>query len=363
MQIISQDFHARSESMLDYYRKIVYNSEQRIDFRTIVQKGGVYMSYKYIDSEKIEKKKRSSAKFSGICAIIIGVLFAAGGIFFLAALGSAAGMLVMLIFTLIFVGAGIYFFNQVNIEEKKSRALDDPNSSAYRKRQQQNAKKREKFLRKAEKHGTLKSILCRRAALIWGISMLVVWLLSAVMFLIGIIIFIMPVLDVMMLILFISSLFGKQYKTMLQGYAEFGMDRAEAEADFAQSRAYLVGTDVIAVSPKFLIATAEYHLLPVDQIVWIYSGYDNIHQYKSGMYSHTERKYSVIVSLADGQQEKISCPEELCAVIMEDAANAGTAVTVGYAPELPALYAANPEAFRSAFKNLSTLNTDPIGPQ
>ncbi|MDE5563802.1 MAG: hypothetical protein K2I93_01490 [Oscillospiraceae bacterium] len=147
------------------------------------------MTYRYIDSEKIEKRRRSSTRTSGVIAIIIGLSFVACGIFFLVELKSFVGMIVMLIFALIFAGAGFYFFNQIKIEEKRSRELDDPNSKAYQKRQQYNIKKREKYLRKSEHHGSLKSILCHRAALIWGVSTIFVWLLSIVLLLASIIIF------------------------------------------------------------------------------------------------------------------------------------------------------------------------------
>lgn len=320
------------------------------------------MTYRYIDSEKIEKRRRSSTRTSGVIAIIIGLSFAACGIFFLVSLKSFVGMIVMLIFALIFASAGFYFFNQIKIEEKHSRELDDPNSKAYQKRQQYNIKKREKYLRKSEHHGSLKSILCHRAALIWGVSTIFVWLLSIVLLLAGIIIFILPVFDILLPIAFISSLFGKQYRSMLAEYAKCGIDKSEAENDFSRSRAYIISTDVIAISSRFIIASGENIVLPVQDIVWIYSGYDNIHKYSSGMYSHTERKYCVIIGLSNGQTAKIACPEELCTVIIDDVSKVGTLVTIGYSEELQKLFDTIPENFRGAVKGHMNIITVPVGP-
>lgn len=320
------------------------------------------MTYRYIDNEKIEQRRRKSTRTSGVFSIVISLLFIACGIFFLVALESAIGMLVMLIFALLFIAGGIYFFNQIKIEEKRSRALDDPNSRAYQKKQRSLAKEREKYLHKAKHHGSLKSILCRRAALIWGISTLVAWLVSVLLLLAGVIVFILGILDVVLPIVFLSSLLGKDYKSILNAYAEYGVDRSEAESDFAESRAYLVTTDVIAVSSHFLIASGESIVLPVEHIVWIYSGYDNIHHYNSGMYSHTERKYCVIVGLSDGEQVKISCPEELCSVIMDDVVREGISVTAGYSDELQELFDTAPDAFRNAVKTEMYITMNPIGP-
>ena len=321
------------------------------------------MAYKYIDPAMLEKRKRRSTKASGIVSVMIAALCLAVGIFFLAALKSVGGLIAMLVFTLLFAGAAVYFFNQIRIEENRTRALDDPGSKAYRKRQQINAKKRAEYLRKAEHHGSLKSILCRRAALIWGGATVLVWLLSAVFLLAGLFFIIFLVFDIAFPLAFAASLFGKHYRSVLSEYAEYGLDKREAEANFAESRAYLISTDLIAVSRRFLTVSAIPVVLPVDEIVWAYSAYDSIHKYSSGMYSHTERSYCVIAALSDGRQFKIQCPEALCEAILADLADAGTMVTLGYSDELNALYDASPEAFRAAVKDQLHAVHDPVGPE
>ncbi len=320
------------------------------------------MTYKYIDKEKLEKRRRRSTKTSGVFSIIIGTLCFALGLFFLVALNSIGGMIFMLIFTLIFVGAGVYFFNQIKIEEKRIQKLDDPNSKAYKKHQRINQKKREKYLKKATHHGTMKSILCRRASLIWGCTTLFMWFLSLLLLAMGIFILILLIFDVLCPIAFIASFFGKNYKAVLAEYQKNNFDKKEAEEDFSTSKIYMLSTELIAVSSRFLTYSAIPLVLPINDIVWVYSGYDNIHKYKSGEYSHTERNYCVIVSLSNGMQYKIFCPEELCTVITSDITNVGNLVTVGYSKELNEMFNASPENFRSAIKNLDNVLTEPVGP-
>lgn len=321
------------------------------------------MAYKYVDPEKLEKRKRRSTKTSGVFSILIGILCLALGVVFFVALKSLGGMLFCLFFTLVFVGAGVYFFNQIKLEEKRFRELDDPNSRAYKKRQRTLEKKREKYVRKAEHHGSMKRTLSHRPALIWGVTTVFVWSLSLLLLAWGIIIFILPVLDVMCPIAFVASLFGKNYRTVLAAYKRNDLEKREAEQDFAASKVYLISTNTIAVSSRFLTVTAIPAVLPMDEIVWVYSGYDNLQKYSNGEYSHTKRVYSVIVALANSEQYKIQCPEELCSVIISDVTKAGNLVTVGYSRELQVLYNTNPDAFRSTVKHPGIVHMEPVGPE
>ncbi len=318
------------------------------------------MKYRYIESEKIEKKRRKSTITSGVFAIIISLFCIVLGIVFLIALKSWGGMLFMSVFALIFIAAGIYFFNQIKIDEKRSRSLDDPNSRSYKKRQRYIAKKRNKYLRKAEKHRSLKSIMCRRSALIYGFFTLISSLMTFLTLALGLIMFIFLILDITLSIAFIFSLFGKYYKKLLREYEKYDFNRSEAENDFSESRAYLFSTNLIAVSSRFFTASAEFVVIPIENILWIYSAYDNIHIYKSGMYSHTERKYFVIIGLSDGRLFKINCPEELCSIIAEDVVNVGISVTYGYSDELWNLFFNEPDSFRNAIKTGMDINTKPI---
>ncbi len=319
------------------------------------------MVYRYMDSKKIEKRRRKSTAISGIGSLIIGLIFILGGIFFLAALKSLAGLIFMFIFAFVFIAAGIYFFNQIKIEEKRSQALDDPNSRIYKKRQRNIEKRKNKYLSRAEKHKSLKSIMCRRSAFIFGTFTIFAWLLSLILFIAGIFYLILIISDVLLPIAFVNSLFGKQYKSLINEYKMYGIDKSEAERDFSESRAYLISTDVIAISSRFFTASEEIIVLPIENIVWIYTGYDNIHKYSSGMYSHTERKYGVIIGLSDGKQVKVNCPEELCSVIVDDIVKVGISVTVGYSTELQELFNDDPEKFRNAVKTELNITMKPIG--
>lgn len=313
-----------------------------------------------MNSEKIEKKRRRSTKTSGVFSILIGSIFVLGGLFFGVLLKSLGGLLVMLVFALIFIGAGIYFFNQIKIEEKRSQALDDPNSRVYKKRQAILRKKRERYLNRAENHGSLRKIMSLRAAVIWGSFTLILLITSILMLAIGFIAIALLITAFLCFIAFIRSIFGKFYKIILSGYAEHGLDRTEAESDFASSRAYLISTEVISVSSRFFVASENNAVLAMEDIVWVYAGYENIDMYKSGMYSHTERKYCIVIGLQNGMQIKVSCPEELCSVLVNDIVSSGVSVASGYSPELHELFIREPENFRNSFKSGADVITEPV---
>ncbi len=69
------------------------------------------------------------------------------------------------------------------------------------------------------------------------------------------------------------------------------------------------------------------------------------------------------MALANSEQYKIQCPEELCSVIISDVTKVGNLVTVGYSRELQVLYDSDPEAFRSTVKNPGIVHLEPIGPE
>lgn len=313
-----------------------------------------------MNSEKIGKKRRRSTKTSGVFSILIGSIFVLGGLFFGVLLKSLGGLLIMLVFALIFIGAGIYFFNQIKLEEKRSKALDDPNSRVYKKRQAILQKKRDRYLNRAENHGSLRKALCLRAAVIWGIFTLISVVGAFFSLAIGVIAFGLLITAVLCFIAFIRAILGSDYKIILSGYSEHGMDRTDAESDFASSRAYLISTEVISVSSKIFVASENNAVLAMGDIVWVYAGYENIDMYKSGMYSHTERKYCIVIGLQNGMQIKVSCPEELCSVLVNDIVSSGVSVASGYSPELQKLFINEPENFRNSFKSGADIITDPV---
>ena len=102
----------------------------------------------------------------------------------------------------------------------------------------------------------------------------------------------------------------------------------------------------------------------MEKIVWVYAGYDNYNQYglAGKVYSHTDRKYCIVISLSTGNQIKIYCPEELCSVLVDDVLRSGIAVTAGYAPELQQLFDSDPENFRNAVNNGIETDMAPFGP-
>lgn len=64
------------------------------------------MAYKYVDPEKLEKRKRRSTKTSGVFSILIGILCLALGVVFFVALKSFGGMLFFLFLPWYSLGLG-----------------------------------------------------------------------------------------------------------------------------------------------------------------------------------------------------------------------------------------------------------------
>ena len=78
------------------------------------------------------------------------------------------------------------------------------------------------------------------------------------------------------------------------------------------------------------------------------------------MYSHTERKYGVIIGLSNGKQVKINCPEELCSVIENDVVRVGISVVEGYSNEIQELFNTKNNQFKNADKTEANINMKPV---
>lgn len=321
------------------------------------------MAYKYTDFEKIEKKKIRATRTSGVFSVLIGALFLLGGIFFGAALKSLGGFILMFIFALIFIGAGVYFFNQPKIEKNKQAALDNPNSRAYRKRQEKIRKGQERYLKMAEKHPSLKTLMCFRAAAIFGFFSVLCFVFAFFSLAVGVIAITVAITGIICGIAFFQSIFGKSYRTIIKGYSEHGISKEDAELDFKTSKVYMKSTDIFSVSSRFFVAPEVPAVLAIEDIVWVFSTFDTVDQYSNGMYSHTDRKYGVAIGLENGMLIKIYCPEELCSILINDIVTAGNMITEGYSKELHSLFLSAPENFKSTAKNSANIIYTPVGPE
>ncbi len=322
-------------------------------------------NYKYVDYEMDKKKRSLGSKISGVFSFIISAMCLMIGIVFLADVKSVGVFLFILIFVLIFAGAGVYFFRQPQIEEKRSRKRDGPDSKEYKIIQKELEENRDEYLKRAENHESLKKILWFRDALNNGRNVLIglIILLPVIFFGYPGIIF-YAIINLLLIINFIFSLCGRRYKIFVKGYALLGLEKDEAKSDFASSRVYFYLSEAISVSSRIIMASKQLIMINIEKIVWVYAGYDNYNQYNffGKVYSHTNRRYCVVFSLSTGNQIKLYCPEELCSVLINDVLCSGIAVTAGYAPELQQLFDSDPENFRNAVKNGIETDMSPFGP-
>ena len=322
------------------------------------------MSYKYINEENFRNNRVKSSRGSAVVSMLIGAVMWFIGIFLTVKLSDTGFLIAMGLIGLFFILGGIYFWNQPKVMEKKLRALDDPNSRSYKKKQAELEKKRQKYLDKAGNHKSLKFILGFRQSVIYGISFLLSILFTLFFIIIGIIPIFLFVTDALLCAAFVYALSGKQYRVLMDGYNEHGLDREEAESDFAGSRAYIVTNEVMAVSSRFFLSSSEAILLSLSDIVWIFSAYDNVDHYRrGGIYNYTSRSYHLIIGLENGMMIKTQCPEELCPVILDDIMKNGISVTSGYSEELETLYKNDPEHFRNALKPVENIIYTPVGPE
>ncbi len=322
------------------------------------------MSYKYINEDKFKNDRAKNSRISGIVTMSIGAVFWFIAIF-LTIQEHDKGFLIMFgIIGLFFIIGGIYIYNQVKVIEKKLRALDDPNSKSYKKKQAELEEERQRYLKNAEKHKSLKFILRFRKTLISFILTFICVALTLFFMLIGTISIILLIFDFCLIVSFIYTLGGGQYRVLMSGYAEHGLDRDEAESDFAESRAYMVSNDVMSVSSRFFLSTSEAIILSLEDIVWVYSSFDIIDHYRrGGMYDYSTRKYCLMFGLDNGMLIKAQCPESLCPLIIDDVVQNGYSITSGYSDELMELFTADPEHFRNAVKPTENITYTPVGPE
>jgi len=319
------------------------------------------MRIKYYNDEDFKKKLKREAAFSGVASEIIGILIVAA-FAFIAFDTHSLGLLVFgLILGGVFIAAGIYFFRRQGIIEKRDRDLDDPESSIYRKNQIKLEAKRNKILKKCENHKSLRYILCFRATVLRGMLTALLILQTFLFLGTGTLAIGMMIADFWGIVSVIRAFTGKHYRQILKGYAEHGMDRREAESDFAATKAYISDFEVMSVSQKIFLSTATADVLSVSSIVWVYSAYAKFDEFKrKGVHSYSKRTHHLILGLENGSVVQIGCPEELCSVIINDLVHYGNCITTGYSEEMKDLYVASPENFRYAVKPLTDVKYEPV---
>lgn len=319
------------------------------------------MKKRYYSKEGFSKKLKREATFSGVSSCIIGVMTVA--VFVLMTIDSKeiAFMIFGLILGSVFISAGIYFFKRPGIIEKRDRELDDPESTVYKRNQDKLESKRKKILKKSENHKSLRYILCFRGTVmrLWFTFTSIV--LTFLLFATGTLFITLLIVDFAGIISVFRAFTGKHYRLILSGYADHGMDRHEAESDFAGTKAYIKDFEVMSVSRKIFLSTGEAVVLSVPSIVWVFAGYLKCDTFKrNGIRSYSERTYHLIIGLESGEAIQVSCPEELCTIIIDDIVSSGNGVTTGFSEELLKLYISDPGNFRYAVKPVADIQYVPV---
>lgn len=319
------------------------------------------MRKKYYNADQFSKKLKGESAFSGISSSIIGVMIL--GVFAIMGIDLQSPGLVLFGAALcsVFVAAGVYFFRRPQIMEKRDRDLDDPESRLYKKKQARLESKKEKILKNSDRHKSLRYILCVRATVLRSLLTFFAVIFTFLLLGAGFIAFGMLFVDIMGIVSVFRAVTGKHYRHVIRGYEVHGMDRSEAESDFAKTKAYINNFEVMSVSRRIFISTIEEVVLSVSSIVWVFAGYTKYDTFeRKGLHSYTQRLHHLVIGLENGTMIQVYCPEELCSVLIEDIVREGNCITTGYSEEIFKIYSSDPENFRNAVKPNSGISNIPV---
>ncbi len=309
---------------------------------------------------KISNYKDSMIR--GVFSLIIGILIVLLAVFLLIFTKDIKVFLCIFVFASIFLIFGIYCLKKSAANKKKGE-IQSKYPKVHKTSQAELKKRRDLYLSKVHDHDSLKKMLYYRILRKKGVYLLKSLVFGLILFLAyipGIVIY--GLINFTLLISFLYSLTGGLYRLMLKLFKYFGLDKKMAENEFEKSKVYDLPNGIISVSSQFIMSTETRSLYKTDKVIWAFSGYNHYNQYENKVYTHTEEKYYIVLGLSDGKMMIIPCPEELCSVLINDIADSGTDVVVGYSHELKELFVKDPENFKNNSEKIIETNIEPYGP-
>lgn len=324
---------------------------------------------KYIDYNLDKKTRSRDSVIRAVFSFIIGGMIFLLALFALIPMKSVEVFLLLLVPTGIFTVFGLVCLKKPERDLKRSMEQEDETSETYRKKQEALNISREKFINKSHKHGGLLRLLYFRDIRI-NTSLFLTYLIFgplailaggfSIFSIISIFIYLKNI--VLWLFALILSLFGYNYRNYLKAYRYHGLDKKEAELDFAGSSLYTLSNGFISVSERFIIANEQLVFIESEKINWVYSAFNNYNEYQGRHYSHTTRQFYIGVGLTDGRHFTFQCPEELCSVLVDEIHASRLSVISGYSPELHELFNENPAGFKDAAIYCRVPDREPYGP-
>ncbi len=316
------------------------------------------------DRNQAKLIRKTNSGFKGVMSIVFGLLFLIFGVSELLDTFEPGSFLFSVILCIALVGLGIFFLKQPERDEKKEKALDDREKMQLKNQNVDLQKRREKYLAYSAKRKNLRYLFFVKSSWAWtqaviisAMVLLPVWVLASAIS--AMIILYVYILIVLVIFYIIYCKNDKRYYDILLGqYKEHGLEKEEAKADFAESRFYRIGKEFIYVSSRFLFDSQSGFLIPVSDIVMVFTGYDK--QYSPSVFSGVKASHYLVVCLENGKVFKLTYPEEICPVITEDIKDYGSSVTTGYSGELYRQYLSDPASFRYDYKAIDNITQQPV---
>ncbi len=306
------------------------------------------------DDKEFNKFRKKKAIINCITSIGIGALCFFVSIMNLIVHHDSTMMLFGIIALIAFIIAGIYLLYQPALMDKKNNNFDDPESKAYINHQKDLEFRKNEYLKKTKKHRSLRyhlyikklALVILRSAIVAGIA----WFFGVYFF-----------VTVLLIIAVIGATkkrdvyAGKEYKTVLDEYQKLGFNKNEAEDDFTDSNVYIVDSSIFSVSRKTVIFSKAGIVLPVNSVVWVFTGYEKLEKD-----DRLSRMYHISILTDTGLIYQIICPEAVCMLMTEDIVSSGINVTTGYSDEMLKLYNTDPKNFRNALKPAFDIQYSPV---
>lgn len=322
--------------------------------------------YQNMTQKQLKQSVKYSSLFRGIGSIIIGILFLIIGASAVLEDNDTSTFVFCAVVCLVFVYAGIFFLKKPEKMEQKEADMTSSENPNNQNDTIELQERRNKYINYSKKYKNLRYLFLAKAA--WPLTQAVVIALFSSLMLSFLIIALENKLISAVYILIVLSVFyliyrqvvKKNYDMLFRQYKNFGLDKAQAEADFKESLFYTVSTEFVYVSSKFIYDSQSGLLLPVSDVVLVFAGYDR--QVSQKIVSKVEVAHYLVVCMANGKIHKLMCPEDLGPVLKDDIVNAGNSVTTGYSYELFNMYLSAPDKFRFDYKPLDNVTQMPVGP-
>lgn len=291
-----------------------------------------------------ENESRRSAVTAGIVFIVFGVLMGF-------AVGFSTGAVSGVIAFVIFEAVGVFLLCFKDIEKKIRERNDTHGTEGYANKQTAMDVRRKQIYEKAVHHSSLRSETSMKIIGISGIILGAVAVCNIVMLVSGSVSVLMLVLLALAAVMFVLSLFGKDYKRTIAAFARYGVDEKQAAEIYKNMHVYKAG-DMIAVGDRFLMPGSTADIIPVKRIVWVFPKLKWIYNYTNGIYSGRTNEYSILFCQSNGDIHDMKVDEAAIPLIIEDMRRCRPGVVCGYDEKLSQLYNSDPRGFEEAEKTV-----------